>query len=242
MLKTIWQGFCDLVYPPVCPVCYQHSHSPNCNPERCHFFFQYIRFNTKPACPRCMRPHNYRQANQYMCVCQRQRLAFDFVWSACLYHGRLRELLHLFKYKHQTGLKVLFAQWMQACILKHRLDIHQFDLIIPIPLHPVKHRERGYNQAELLALELKKLYNIDINTHILYKIRNTNPHAQLGKKERWTNIQGAFTIKRSEDIRGKSILLVDDLFTTGATAQEAAKTLKHYGASQVGVFCLAIAP
>lgn len=189
-----------------------------------------------------MRPNLKHNSSRYYCICQKTHPHFDFVWSACIYQKRLRDLLHQFKYKHFTGLRFLFGIWLKDCVTYHHLDITQFDMLIPIPLSAVRWRERGYNQSELLALELQKKFNININKECLRKIRNTHPHAQLEKKERWTNIQGAFTIKHPELIAGKSILLVDDLLTTGATASEAAKTLKDNGAARVGVFCLAIAP
>lgn len=188
-----------------------------------------------------MRHIHRRGTHNQNCICQKQNPDFDFAWCACHFHGRLRELIHGFKYRQKTGLRKLFGYCMQEFLTHYKLDIDQFDLLMPIPLFPSKHRERGYNQAELLALEIKKKYNINISKNNLIKKKNTQNHAQLDKKERFTNIQGAFKIRHPDGVCGKSILLIDDLLTTGATASEAAKTLKLNGAKQVGVFCLAIA-
>ena len=122
---------------------------------------------------------------------------------------------------------------------KYSLDIEQFDYLTPIPLHPTRKRERGYNQSLLLAYKISKTYNISLNINFLIKTKNTKNQSLLSKKERWTNITGAFKIKNSNEVKNKSILIIDDLLTTGATSSEAAKVLKSAGAKTVGVFTLA---
>jgi len=119
------------------------------------------------------------------------------------------------------------------------MDIEQFDFMVPIPLHPTRKRERGYNQSFLLASQLSRIFNINLNINLLIKIKNTKNQSLLSKKERWTNITGAFKIKNPNEVNNKSILLIDDLLTTGATSSEAAKALKSAGAKTVGVFTLA---
>ncbi|MBU1997000.1 MAG: hypothetical protein KKF78_07575 [Candidatus Omnitrophica bacterium] len=119
------------------------------------------------------------------------------------------------------------------------MDIEQFDLIMPIPLHPARKRERGYNQSFLLASKISKSFNINLNINLLIKVKNTKNQSLLSKKERWTNITDAFKIKNPNAVKNKSILLIDDLLTTGATSSEAAKVLKISGAKTVGVFTLA---
>ena len=119
------------------------------------------------------------------------------------------------------------------------MDIEQFDFMVPIPLHPTRKRERGYNQSFLLASQLSRIFNINLNINLLIKTKNTKNQSLLSKKERWTNITGAFKIKSPNEVNNKSILLIDDLLTTGATSSEAAKALKSAGAKTVGVFTLA---
>lgn len=124
-------------------------------------------------------------------------------------------------------------------INRYSLDIEQFDFIVPIPLYPSHQRERGYNQSLLLANKISKSYNINLNINFLVKIRNTKSQSLLSKKERWTNITDAFRIKNPNQVKNRSILLIDDLLTTGATSSEAAKVLKNAGAKTVGVLTLA---
>jgi len=121
-----------------------------------------------------------------------------------------------------------------------RFDIHQFDTIVPIPLFPSRLRERGYNQSRLLAEEIARKYKINLSIGNLVRIRNTEHQTLLGEKERWTNICGAFRIKDPAKCFDKSFLVIDDLLTTGATASEAARTLKNAGVKTVGILTLAI--
>lgn len=122
----------------------------------------------------------------------------------------------------------------------YRLDIAQFDIIVPIPLFPSRLRERGYNQSQLLAEQISKIYSIDLSLKGLVRIRNTEHQTFLSEKERWTNIQGAFRIRNFTEFSKKNILIIDDLLTTGATASEAAGIIKSAGAKTVGVLTLAI--
>jgi len=123
---------------------------------------------------------------------------------------------------------------------RYRFDIKQFDLIVPIPLFSSRLRERGYNQSYLLAEEISGRYRIGLSCAHLVRARNTEHQTLLSEKERWTNIRKAFRIKRSAELRGKNILIIDDLLTTGATASEAADTLKESGAGTIGILTLAI--
>jgi len=125
-------------------------------------------------------------------------------------------------------------------IKNYNFDIAQFDNITPIPLFPTRQRERGYNQAQLLAQLISQEFEINLSLNNIIRIKHTTSHTQLSQKERWTNIRDAFRIQNSTDIDGKNILLVDDLLTTGATSSEAARTLKKAGAKTVGVLTLAI--
>jgi ComF family protein len=241
MIKTLLHGLCDLVYPPICAVCHKRTSSTAPLTHCCPQFETLIKQNTQPSCPTCMRPVKRSLPKEYFCLCQQRMPDFDFAWSACQFNHQLRSLTHAYKYHQKTGLRKLFGQIMIDFVNHNHLDIHQFDLILPIPLHATRKRERGYNQSELLAIQIAQSFNINIINNILIKQRSTESHALLDKKERWTNIQGAFRIRRSKELKNKSILLIDDLLTTGATASEAAKILKENGAKTVGVFTLAIA-
>jgi ComF family protein len=152
----------------------------------------------------------------------------------------LKTLIHSFKYGQKTGLRHLFVHIMASFIRDYHLDIAQFDLIAPIPLSSTRLRERGYNQAQLLGEGMAKEFSIPLSDHNLIRQRHTQQQTLLDEKERWTNIKRAFTIKHLKVFEQKNILIIDDLLTTGATASEAARTLKNHGAGKVGVLTLAI--
>jgi len=166
--------------------------------------------------------------------------AFDRAWAATLYTGPMTELIPRYKFHNKTALRKTFT----AAILKF-LDSYEIalkgDIITPVPLHPVRLRERGYNQAALIAESLSETLMIPYAGKIIERSRHTPRQSELGQKERFTNITGAFRMNPSSELKGRHVLLVDDLLTTGATASEAARTLKDAGAAEVTVIALSIA-
>lgn len=147
--------------------------------------------------------------------------------------------MHEYKYHGQTLWRHIFIHQMIHFIENNHIDIQQFDFIIPIPLHQTRNRERGYNQSLLLAEGLSQYYKIPINKTILKRIRYTKEQASLSRNKRLLNLKNAFRIKNPQIITNKSVLIVDDLLTTGTTASEAANTFKNSGAKITAVFTLA---
>ncbi len=172
--------------------------------------------------------------------CRHREPPFDFAWSACLYDDPLKDLIHRFKYHQKTGLRRVLAGLMADFIHQYAFDINQFDFLMPIPLSTTRLRERGYNQARLLAEEITRIFSIPLIDNCLIRSRHTHPQSLLEEKQRWTNIKGAFTIRQPNMLKHNNILLIDDLLTTGATTSEAAGTLKDAGAGTIGVLTLAI--
>ena len=125
-------------------------------------------------------------------------------------------------------------------IERFHIPLQKFDLITPIPLHPARLRERGYNQSALLSLGLSRHYDITHTENLLLRCKNTNTQTELGAKQRWTNMEGAFRIKNPTDAAGKSVVIIDDLYTTGATLHNAAQALKSAGAARVCVLTLSV--
>ena len=123
---------------------------------------------------------------------------------------------------------------------RHHIPLQDFDLICPIPLHPVRLRERGYNQSALLSVALSRHYGVFHTENVLMRPKMTHTQTELGAKQRWTNMEAAFKMKNSTDVTGKSVILIDDLYTTGATVHSAAETLKESGAARVAVLTFSI--
>ncbi|MCB9747561.1 MAG: ComF family protein [Candidatus Omnitrophica bacterium] len=228
-----------MVYPPHCILCKTNSSARLPRHPLCPQCQHQISWNTPPFCPKCSR--HLGSAQRARCRdCQQTPMHFDFAWSACLYQDLLRTLIHKFKYEQKTYLRFFLTQLMIDFIHRHELDIAQFDLLVPIPLFPTRLRERGYNQSLLLTQQLSKTFNIPYADHHLIRVRPTETQTHLSRKERWTNIEHAFKIKAPWKVRGQSILIIDDLMTTGATASTAAQCLKQSGAKTVAVLTPAI--
>ncbi len=120
-----------------------------------------------------------------------------------------------------------------AAVLKNSGISQDIDVIIPVPLYKSDKRERGFNQAELIAKEVGRITKTNVSTDIVEKIRKTNPQKTLKKRERKVNLKNAFDVKLSDKIKGKCILLVDDVCTTGSTLTEITELLRKSGAAEV---------
>ncbi|MBU0599692.1 ComF family protein [bacterium] len=154
------------------------------------------------------------------------------------YEGILKDYLHLLKYNHKPYLEVLFPKIIKEDYL-FWIKPYQFDYIIPVPLHPKKLRSRGYNQAELIAKYLSKVYKISLSKNNLRRKRETLPQVNLGKKERFDNVKDSFTVKDKEKLKDKRVLLVDDVYTTGSTVNECYQELKKSKVRKVIILTLA---
>lgn len=164
---------------------------------------------------------------------------FKRVWAACRYEGTAKEAVHLLKYKG----KLILINQLSEIMIKYALEnmpISEIDFIIPVPLHRLRLKEREFNQSEIFAAKLAKRFAITLMKNNLIRIRPTLPQTNLSKEERFKNVNNAFRLRSNEPLKEKNILLVDDVFTTGSTADCCAKVLKKEGkVKEVNVFALA---
>ena len=150
----------------------------------------------------------------------------------------LREVVQRFKYGRKVSLgKPLGRLLARGC--SEYLAAHPCDIIVPVPLHPKRLRWRGFNQAVLLGREVGRLRRVSMDPFILLRSRETPPQTQLTEEERKKNIRGAFSVDPKKAIEGKRLLLVDDVYTSGATVNECSRTLIRAGAKEVYVLTLA---
>lgn len=161
---------------------------------------------------------------------------------------RVKKSLRLFKYRNKRSLAKVFAEIIHNSLLEELSELRLMKnftnpLLIPIPVSAKRFRERGYNQTELLARELIKLLDdndVMVKTNILVKSRDTPSQAKTeSKRERLSNLRGSFSIKNPDEIRGRNIILLDDIVTTGATLAEARNVLKKSGAKNI--LCVTVA-
>ncbi|MBU0574595.1 MAG: ComF family protein [Candidatus Margulisbacteria bacterium] len=160
-----------------------------------------------------------------------------FVHSVAEYEGALKRAIWRFKFDRKKELADPLGYLLAKYANRH-LSLKNMHMIVPVPLHEKRLRQRGYNQSELLCRQLTKYYNIPTVHRSLYRVRDTMPQFELNKRERFSNIRGAFAVNGKEPVKGKNILLVDDIYTTGMTVSECTSMLKRSGASSVHVLTL----
>jgi len=169
--------------------------------------------------------------------CRRGVFRFERARSFGYYEGALREILQHYKYRGLRPLARPLGQRLAQTL--ERLQGGTWDLVLPVPLHRNRERQRGFNQAGLLAEQVGKLSGIRMGGKDCVRVRDTPPQAGLRAAERRKNVKGAFAVPQPERVRGLRVLLVDDVLTTGATADACARALLEAGARGVAVLTLA---
>ena len=163
------------------------------------------------------------------------RRAFDRLFILFEFEDTIRQLIHLLKYKRHLTLASYFA--IEASTRFEFSRHNPFDEIIPVPLHPTRKRERGYNQSEEIAVALGSILCIPVKSEHLTRIRFTSTQTRMTRDERDMNVSGAF--KCTANLSKKNILLIDDVITTGSTVQACLKVLKDAGAETVDILVIA---
>ena len=216
----------DLLYPPLCVGCGRVGslYCPGCRDS--------VRLVTPPVCPLCGQPQS---ASKLCARCVSHPLCIDGIRSVALFEGTLREAIHRFKYNYIRELTVplgemLVAFWERASLVA--------DLIVPVPLHARRVRERGYNQAALLAQCLGDATGMPVICDGLRRNRHTVSQSGLSAEERRRNVEGAFSCVGSR-VERMRVLLVDDVCTTGATLEACSVALRAGGARTVWALTVA---
>lgn len=174
--------------------------------------------------------------NQICLSCMKSRPSFDFARCLLKYDESNKKLIHNLKYYDNTSIAKPFAKMLYS---RFSDDIKNIDIVIPIPMHKFKRIRRLYNHAQLIAEEVSKLIGKKARSDILLKIKNTKPQTGLSKENRLKNLSGSFGISDNKHIKNKIILLIDDVMTTGSTAEATSKLLKKEGAKSVILLCIA---
>jgi ComF family protein len=166
------------------------------------------------------------------------RLYFTQARSAVVAQGMVLDLIHRYKYRKALWLEPFLARLLvdQAAPL---LGKESWDMIVPVPLHPSKLVQREFNQAERLAQHLSRATGLPLNPHLLRRVRDTETQTHLNRVARQTNMWGSFTCPKSAPLRGRRCIVLDDVFTTGATTNACARALKSAGAREISIWTLA---
>jgi len=220
----------NLLFPPRCIVC-RHLGT-----WLCVDCVSRLPFIAGPVCRRCGTP----LPQGTLCArCRHAPPRMERIHSILLFEGPVRTAVHRLKYRDGRALAeplgALMADWWD----RHPLEV---DLIVPVPLHPRRLRQRGYNQAALLARQLGRHAGLPVQEKALSRVRATPPQMRLSAEARRQNVRGAFRCTDEEEIAGRRVLLVDDVCTTGATLEACANALQTAGAAGVLALTLARTP
>ncbi|MEJ0089522.1 MAG: ComF family protein [Limisphaerales bacterium] len=225
-------------YPEICQLCENERATakdgfvgPEC--------WRQVRFIRPPFCERCGLPFEGEITNKFECAnCCEMELHFSYARSAVVAKSVVLEAIHRFKYSHALW----FENFLADLLIREAtpaLRGQDWDFIAPVPLHSLKEREREFNQAEILARHLSVATKIPLNTKLLRRVTATMTQTRLSKQQRADNMCGAFAVRPGLKLLGEKIILVDDVFTTGATTSACAKALRKAGAGEVCVWTVA---
>jgi ComF family protein len=227
-----------LLYPEVCQLCHKQRAVAR-DGFVCSSCWSHVRFIRAPFCERCGLPFEGDFTTKFECTnCREMELHFSSARSAVVAKTVVLEAIHRFKYSHALWFENFLADLLlreAAPVLKNE----SWDFIVPVPLHPLKQREREFNQAEILARHLADKTSIPLNNKILRRITPTATQTLLSREQRATNMHGAFAVRDKVQLAGKKIVIVDDVFTTGATTSACARALRSAGADDVCVWTVA---
>jgi competence protein ComFC len=227
-----------LFYPEVCALCQDEAATA---PEgfvgaNCRRQVQFVR---PPFCQRCGLPFTGDLTTSFDCNnCREMELHFSYARAAVVAKTVVLEAIHRFKYAREFW----FENFLAGLLLTEAAPVlrgQKNNIIVPVPLHPLKRREREFNQAERLAAQLSHATGIPLNARLLRRVKSTATQTKLTRKERATNMHGAFAVRDGVELDGERVILVDDVFTTGATTNDCARALRAAGAGEVCVWTVA---
>ncbi|MFO7987667.1 MAG: ComF family protein [Desulfatiglandaceae bacterium] len=241
---NLWSQFIDIIYPPRCAICREflvknplldHGTAlPFC--PACAADFRPL---TPPLCPICGTPFGSTIQDNHPCgTCLARRPWYDAAGAPYLYDGTLLKAIYGLKYGKKNFLADALGPVL-ATFAKRWVNEAPFQLVMPVPLHKKRLRERGFNQSLLLARPVAKALAAKLDFLSLKRVKHTLPQTGLTQNERRKNIRRAFQVIDEAAVRKKAIVLVDDVATTGNTLNECARVLKRAGAGRV--HCLTLA-
>ena len=237
-LKRLLNDISAIIFPPQCLACAEIINSP-ANLAFCGSCREKIRFITGSHCPVCGIPFLSSPASSHICGnCLENKLYYTQARAVANFETIIMEAIHRFKYGRSISTGNALGSFM-ADFSFPDFDFAEYSLLIPVPLHVKRLRERGFNQSLLLADKLGKKHKLPVSFSLLKRHKFTLTQTGLNKTEREENIKGAFVVTDKKKVSDENIILVDDVYTTGATINECAKTLLKTGAQKVAVLTLA---
>lgn len=230
LLIDLYEAVLDLVYPPKCLICDEMQPQYICND--CLKEIVYIK---TPICARCGAPIEDKWCQD----CHQTEFAFDSAKAVGEYDGVLRQAIHLLKYSGHKVLTPILGELMVDYLHSERRFLNRIGCIVPMPIHISRLKQRGFNQSELLAKEIGNKLALPVNTSAVIRSKATKSQVGMQHIMRQENVEDAFEVVRPDAVYGRVVLLVDDVLTTGSTADSAARAIREAGAAEVHVLTLA---
>ncbi|MBI5687462.1 MAG: ComF family protein [Verrucomicrobia bacterium] len=227
----------ELFYPADCAVC-KGAREPGSRSMLCRKCREGLRPLPRPFCERCSLPFDGQAGGDFRCShCASKAFSFERAVCACRLTGVARDCIHRFKYNGALWLGPELAELLIAAA-RERIEWEQVDCVVPVPLFRARERERHFNQAEWFARRLVRALPASLSAGNLWRTRDTETQALLNAAERTENVRGAFAARRPAEFMRRRVVVVDDVFTTGATTNECARVLRAAGAASVMVLTL----
>jgi len=232
-MKKLLNLILDFLIPPVCPICFErvdvvHTLCPKC--------FSELKFITRPCCEICGYPFEFDLDGEHLCGrCLKEPPLYHKARSLFVYNDASKKLILPFKHGDRIELALLFVKLIRQ---NYADIIKENDVVVPVPLHIRRLIKRKYNQSALIAKPLAQKFNKRYLPTTLKRLRATSSQGHLSAAERKKNVANAFGVVHPEEIKGKNVLLIDDVMTTGATVNECTKALLKAGAKQVDIITI----
>jgi ComF family protein len=198
-----------------------------------------VRFITPPYCRRCGLPYPGQITQEFQCEnCAETEFSFTSARSAVAANALILDIIHRYKYNRAVWFEPFLADLLARQVVP-ALAQEKWDMIVPVPLHPAKEREREFNQASRLARRLGRALCLPVQTRLLRRVKFTDTQTRLSRPQRAANMKHAFAPRAGKDFHGAKVILVDDVLTTGATTDACAHALRRAGAGAVCVWTVA---
>ena len=237
-MKSYADSFLELIYPEknTCFICEDYDESIN-DKYICSHCEKLLKKLEPPLCKKCSKPISYSSTTELCPECSEEAKYFEISRSPYAYEGLIKKAIYSYKYYNKPYFYKLFGNLLVDYMIS--ADYKDFDYIVAVPLHPSKMRKRGYNQSELIGKYISEKLSIPY-VNALKRTKKTVKQSEQSRLQRKKNLKDAFEIKNSKDkIINSTVLLVDDIYTTGSTVDECSKVLINNGASKVYVITIA---
>lgn len=237
----MWKAFLSLLYPRRCPVCHNAVLPRNalvCQ-DGCEGKFRVI---GEPRCKCCGKPLE-QSRKEYCYDCGKKKHTFQYGYAMWLYDPVMAESIAAFKYKGRRE----YGEYYGTCMAKKYgawIGSLEKPVLIPVPVHERRYRKRGYNQAEVLSEVISQKTGVPVVSDWLIRIKNTEPQKELNDQERLKNLLQAFSVREEKTYqyirRYQSVILIDDIYTTGSTLESCARILNQQGVKHIYFLCMSI--